>query len=420
MMKYLDLSLTICFVSFYLLLATINGESDNMDPPTTCLNNINLLEEDSNLMEATTTLLDSYNETCTQNGSCSSEVKSSMATTKNDFTFLVTGNSLQRMERACNNILPGSTLCLVTNEVIKGELRTIEINKPVCFPPSCDENDSNEIRFLDPNPGNCDPSSIRDPCTISSTQVACPKFRTENLDAATCQSEASTILSNNALNRFVSSLRNSVVRGCLSVLLGGTSPVCEITTPLLVIASQNYSGVENIIKTEYENFEQSCLNLESDTAICKISVHINVNEAQSFLEMETDLTYTDLPLCLPLDCTHVDPLITAHEQLVKDNFDCDPLNSICEVSVTKFECAKNNLIPDSTQWPTQAPSTMELLLPSNSPTSTNDGKLIKYNETYTIMFNIDDITLITYFCHFVRHGFCVTFYHNDNKTFGKW
>jgi len=335
-----------------------------------CIDDINSLEEIDELMDATMVMLDAYNETCTANGKCSASAVPGTAVTKNDYTSLVVSNSLGKMESTCNSIVPGSTLCLVTNEVKKGELNTLELNKPVCVPPSCDESRISDIRFLDPNPASCDPTSVSEPCEVISTAVMCPELRPQQLDSVQCQNDATTIESDRRLNPFMSTLRSAVVRACISVLLGQESELCEISTPLSVTGIKDFTDIDTSGMKEYDAFEEKCKNAGTPTTLCKMTVDINAIESESFIDIETNLIYTDIPLCLPDTCSDQDPISIAQEQLVKDNFKCDSVTSFCKVDVTAFTCDSGTEM--STSLPIQ--ETIEATpLTSVAPTTLNSA-----------------------------------------------
>ena len=368
----------------FLFLPLVMVRSQTFDDSTSmevCLEKTNVLKDDMAFANANKAMLDAFNATCIENNSCSTEAVSLGATTKNDYTVLVTGNSLGLMESACNEIVPGSTLCLVTNEIMKTNLRTLEINKPVCFPPTCDEKDINEVRFLDPTPGSCDPASTSDSCSIISTSVSCPKLRSADYDANTCPTDASTILADSSLRRFVSTLRTSVTRGCLNVLMGGSSPVCEIVTPLVVTATKNYTEFHDAMNADYEAFKEECINARESHSLCKISTHINAMESDAFIALDSDITYTDLPLCLPSDCTNQDPVAIANEQLVKNAFDCESASSVCNVVVTDLTCETNDESLFPTTSPTNAPSAQTTSPTNVATTETTSPTIVTTTET---------------------------------------
>jgi len=285
-------------------------------------------EPELDLLNATKILFLSFNETCHDDNTCSASAESIGSVVKRNYTSLM-GKSIEPMESVCESMGEDYKLCFITTEVSNGNLRTQEINKPVCFPPSCSDDNATLVEEI------CDPSSS---CEIISSTAHCPS-RNERFSYENCIDDSTILNANRRLRRFRLGLQQSMTRECVNVLVGSKSPVCDVSSLLQVSVTKDFKEFEE--DQNYINFANACKN--HGGVDCKLSIYSTgrLSSSESIFDFDSEIMYTEYPFCKPLECSTGDPNIYAKQILFDSGFDC--FESECDIDVDFFSCGRLEL-----------------------------------------------------------------------------
>ena len=309
-----------CLNLFFFSLISFWLEKAYADECYTAIGQINNKELD--LYGTTKNLLNAFNETCYEQNTCFSDIRQSESVITKTFTSLI-GSSLDPMSSACKIMGSDYELCYVTTEYKSGGLVNREVNKPVCFPPSCTETDVDALDDV------CDSSSE---CEITARSVLCPE---RNINTGrSCNSDARSLSFNRRLKRFNSKLQQSTMMECINVILGEISEMCDVSSYIKVTNYKDFRGYESNLN--YLSFEDKCA--EYGAKNCKASFISSgiLDSPGTFFKFDTNVFYTEHPFCLPLECSDDSPYIFAKEILFDSGFNCYENN--CDIQVTSFSC----------------------------------------------------------------------------------
>lgn len=347
------------------VIAALSMKSLNSLPTEICISNFDVLNAaQSELVNAETTMQQSYNNTCHVQRTCVVEAQSDVATTTRNYIYLVS-ESYTDLATACDSISPGkgNSVCLVSNEIrTSAGMRTIEAYKPVCFPAACSMTQDN-VRLVDPSPGNCDPNDASDDCEVLSTTVECPVTRVPS-DSGTCIADADDIRKDETMSSSLDKISRSMTRACLGILFGEQNDSCSVSSTVEAKLNHDYSSFVNDNESHRE-YEDVCF--EEEGRSCTISAEFLNKESESFLSLNSHYNFTHYPVCLPESCVQDGVILEdLAMKILEDRVDCNSDRGICEKSVSNLSC-KNN--PRFSSVPSATPSTLSSLVPTESPTS---------------------------------------------------
>ena len=276
------------------------------------------------LYNATKGLLQTFNETCDKERTCITSVIPTDSLMTRNYTSLM-GNGLDPMTDVCTNMGEDYNICFVTTEFKNGnKVLTSEINKPVCFPPSCSDTETDLLDHM------CDSN---EQCEIISREVHCPHMN-RAFDTEKCKIDAATILSHRRYKRFSTRLHQSMVKECINAILQGSSVLCDVSTSLLVRTLYDFTGFEE--NEKYVEYEKTCAEYGGSSCKMSMSTQGKIESDDSFLSFHADVLFVDYPFCRPLECTDENITFIAKSILNSSGFDC--FNADCDIHIESITC----------------------------------------------------------------------------------
>lgn len=277
----------------------------------------------------------------------------------------------ERMKTGCANQSEGNTLCTVNTKTkfsigIEGQTVTREVaemDKPVCFPNTCDED---SVEVLEPNPGRCNPDVQQ--CTIESYKVDCPEDRPAT--TGTC-----TQTLGNTDSFFIN--RNILEARIYSSCAAGGSECSLEADDILLKSSADFTNAKTT--TEYGAYKDQCtiaegqichvnMVVKSDIANDELFGLVSLQQGDNTPSLQSERSFKEYPVCVSLQCGGQE--IT---ELVKSQLPgC--LTGSCEVDIQAMECDVSLFLPTPspvkmTNSPTKIPSAPT----GNEKTPTTDG-----------------------------------------------
>lgn len=222
----------------------------------------------------------------------------------------------------------------------------LETNKPVCFPPTCSED---QISILDPNPGKCNRGELE--CEIISYEVDCPERVISN--SGSCKRDKLPDVHPFLISRGVPEA--AIVADCVSMFTGsGTVGLCEATTgPSNNHFKTDFTGFEN--DSAYINYQSACA--QSGGKLChfdmKGTYKLAGDAVRSFFrdivpikyaaDVEVYNEFTNFPRCIATECEEEDmeEVLAHHGNIAIFNnigFPCNPNRDNCKIDITNIQC----------------------------------------------------------------------------------
>ena len=200
----------------------------------------------------------------------------------------------------------GMTMCYISttvkmnsNSVVDSSALAVaqvvrELNKPICFPKSCSEN---QVEILNPYPNAC--TIAGNICEIMETSIVCSENRVVEGDASNCEADVPGPFSTVNINKLA--LSNQMDARCAEVVLGGSNDYCFV----------RHVWAEVIEFTNYTSFRQNSI------AFQRFGTNCNKNGGQQCFAdfnllrgislgtagINYNITGVDYPFCFPKDCS---------------------------------------------------------------------------------------------------------------------
>jgi len=265
-----------------------------------------------------------------------------------DFTQLKTSvNFVDRYTSTCQE--SSSSICYLNstqtinvpaNQILGtpvGESVVIDIEKPVCYPNSCEER---QFEDLNVNDKQCQLAVAAGESCVVVASATCPQNRVTTGDDFMCASDnpgpfTQLQLTKNALYALMDGQ-------CADASATGSNRFCDVTTNPSV-STQKHSFTNFIgTSSSYISFQEDCAF--SGGSVCALTFNLKFtpfSDTISVVSFEYD--YTDYPICIPKGCTDNDSLAT--EYIIEDLAGtvsgislCDPNTGSCEYSVSNMMC----------------------------------------------------------------------------------
>lgn len=319
-------------------------------------------------------MYDTYNKTCFDAGTCDySSSTSDKTTVTRNYAAVKNNEEYRNMEEACGTLGDEFTLCVVGNVVDNDLMLMAEVGKPICVPASCDVNNVEHVRILDPSPfcgwedvggGNEEEedcgifqilfnlmfnmfrqgqrqklprNSSSKACNIIDTVASCPSDTTSsNIDQ--CRTDAARIEDNSAYTSARRKLNFDMVTHCLGVLFDNNDSIniadkpCYILAKILVTSNQDFTGFE--AEDVFTDFLVKCLS--AGGSICRASIDRESTATESFLQLDTSFSFINYPFCLARECLDTDTDTDIGAEVIDSRYPCE---DTCEFNVKEFGCA---------------------------------------------------------------------------------
>lgn len=271
----------------------------------------------------------------------------------------------------------------------------MELSKPVCFPPTCRED---QIALVDPNPAKCNgPEGALD-CEVLSYDVRCPD-RTQS--RGDCDDDTLPNTSIFYAQRLLNEA--TILADCALAANGNPSTYCTFGFGDVSGNAEAHMGGAFVDDPYYKNHARICddvggvlctADLEGGVRISKRQVKDLVEEALEIAELNFALSkygsvsasgkVMQLPQCIANSCpiSQVESLYVSHlEAILADQglpFECELGSSACNVTISNIRCNRPTDAPTSspptisfppTKNPTTSPTDKPTTSPTTSPTS---------------------------------------------------
>lgn len=201
----------------------------------------------------------------------------------------------------------GMTMCYVSNTVrlnsnsfvdtdaIAATQVIRELNKPICFPNSCTED---QVELLNPYPTLCELAG--NSCEILETKVECPEDRIPEGDNFYCEGENPGPLTTATINKIT--LYNSMDAKCAEVILGGSNTFCLVQHRWAeVMEFKDYSEFKKD-DNSFQRFRTDCRKNGGQECFADFNLLRGVSLGPT-AGINYNITGVDYPYCFPRECT---------------------------------------------------------------------------------------------------------------------
>jgi len=186
-----------------------------------------------------------------------------------------------------------------------------ELNKPICFPKSCTED---QVDFLNPYPSAC--TLAGNICEIVDVEVNCPESREVEDDNFYCEGQAPGPLTNVNLNKVA--LVNQMDAKCAEIFVGGQNEFCLVQHWYAeVVEVSNYTDFKND-EVSYQRFRTNCRKKGGQECFADFNLLRSIQLGPSS-GINYNITGVDYPYCFPTDCTD-DSLTRLGGEVILTNF----------------------------------------------------------------------------------------------------
>lgn len=303
-----------------------------------------------------TSLLSKFDSTCASSNACMTEegvVTSITTRTYTNFASLGTPiNFTEQYHEACSS--SGMTMCKVTNELKlffppndafgtpATEVMLDEIDKPVCFPSSCREDQHTLLNVYDKQ---CQLAQAAGECEVISTVATCPEGRVTLGDSSSCARDNPRPLTAIQINKnALYGLMDAQCADASSDLGPNNIRFCEVdTVPATVRNTNTYTDFLGSGDSTVSEFRSDCDNSGGST--CTITFRMKLfpfSETGSVVNFDYD--FTDYPICVPKPCAGDNSL--AEEYVLTDFAGTEIGVSLCDRGTCDLEIVGVNCFPD--------------------------------------------------------------------------
>jgi len=284
------------------------------------LSNVN----DSAVLDAATkTMWHTFNDSCSDNMSCTFEVKPVAATTNLNFGKMKGTNQYDAVKDACSALGTDespTTLCTVNSKLTINSGSESEgtpvsdrfksKREPVCFPYQCTEK---EVDIVHGNPLGCDPDLTE--CVLEAEDAKCPD-RPDGAGSGNCHKYSEVVNDDETLTSAITVLSSKASMACVSFQQDDDEDaICTSeTAPIQIYLAQHFRTFETDIT--YENYLNSCYDTNAQT--CYMSMAVKMQGEIGFFALDLLGDYNDYPLCMPSICSS-DEKIKHASNLIKQD-----------------------------------------------------------------------------------------------------
>lgn len=319
-----------------------------------------------------------YNEGCLDTEQCAVDTEPVNIFLTYDYSWFTGRLAYNRLKNTCES-KPGYKICDVTSQTVfrdssqeDGELFTIvtELNKPVCFPPSCSPN---QVSILEPTPATCNPNENSD-CQILSYSVQCPQDFTLASDTSTCSDD---VLPSTSPFYFQRSLLEAIaISSCTNAVSTQGSKTCTFEVGTVSATTQmNFADFES--SPSYLQLQSECSRVGGQ--ICRMDMSLeNIIPSKKVQNITVgdvmmQSTFHRYPQCMPNTCTNDQVKTLAAQNFgAKSSNECRIDSNDCNVTVSNIVCL--GLESVFTAAPVESPTNNILQQPV--VTSTNSPGII--------------------------------------------
>lgn len=284
-----------------------------------------------------------------------------------DYTDL-RGNSYTQMAVGCLKM--GYSFCRADTVVQTARNTLFEVNKPVCVPNTCTEED---VRLVNPDPLHCEEGD--DHCEIVSMNMKCPRGSPIGSEEGDCLSDFDYMIDENVQN--ITSMRNRIISraegDCVDAINYDRGGACSVQTPRYRTVVDDFTPM--FLNDTYDEFALSCTNKGSRACVYTATIKFETRNATDFI-YGTD-TVVNFPICRPIECTSHDII----NGVIFDEFGCAEHHTHCDIEVIAEDCGPDYpsaapsapptrayTDPPTTASPTNQPSSSPTVASSTKPT----------------------------------------------------